>query len=132
MYLRSCGALIPLFAGLLSHAGVGQSEMGNTTMAWESRQRGGRYYTRSRRVNGKVVREYLGCGKLAEIMAEFDADMRADQEHRRHSWQVEREDFEELDEQVKELDQACTQAMRRSLEEAGAVRAVLDDSPRVN
>ena len=46
---------------------------------------------------------YTHFPELCEIMAEFDADMRADQEHRRHSWQVEREDFEELDEQVKEL-----------------------------
>ena len=88
-------------------------------MAWETRQRGGRYYTRSRRVNGKVVRECLGCGELAENAAEFDADMRADQEHRRHAWQVEGEGFEELDQQVGQLCQACTQAMRRALEEAG-------------
>ena len=37
-------------------------------MAWE---RG--YYYRVRRENGHVVREYVGCGRVAEIMAELDA-----------------------------------------------------------
>jgi len=38
----------------------------HTTMAWERRQRGGRYYTRTRRINGTRVREYVGTGPLAE------------------------------------------------------------------
>jgi hypothetical protein len=46
-------------------------------MAWERRTRGGQYYTKSRKVNGRVVREYLGCGPLAAFMAQSDADDRA-------------------------------------------------------
>ncbi len=46
-------------------------------MAWEKRQRGGLYYTRSRRVGGRVVREYLGMGALAEALAQQDAEARA-------------------------------------------------------
>jgi hypothetical protein len=38
-------------------------------MGWEKRERGGLYYTRSRRVDGRVVREYFGTGPLAEIVA---------------------------------------------------------------
>jgi hypothetical protein len=41
-------------------------------MSWETRSSGGRYYTRSIRRNGRVVREYLGTGELAEIFAEDD------------------------------------------------------------
>jgi hypothetical protein len=41
-------------------------------MGWN----GGKYYTRSRRVNGKVTREYLGKGELALMAAEADAALR--------------------------------------------------------
>ena len=41
-------------------------------MAWESRQRGRQYYTRSRRVGGRVKRTYIGTGPVAERAAAID------------------------------------------------------------
>lgn len=46
-------------------------------MAWETRARGNWYYTRSRRVDGRIVREYIGAGPLAETLAAQDTGMRA-------------------------------------------------------
>ena len=36
-------------------------------MSWESRKSGGRYFTTSRRISGRIVREYFGNGPLAEL-----------------------------------------------------------------
>ena len=41
-------------------------------MGWETRKGKGSYYTRSRRVDGRVVREYIGTGPAAEFVADLD------------------------------------------------------------
>jgi hypothetical protein len=63
---------------------------------WERRERGGLYYTRSRKVNGRVVREYVGGGVLGEIAARMDAEARQRREEEAAAWREERERLEEL------------------------------------
>jgi hypothetical protein len=72
-------------------------------MAWEKRERGGSYYTRSRKVNGRVVREYVGGGVLGEFAALMDAEVRLRREKEAAAWKEERERLEELAGLVDEL-----------------------------
>lgn len=46
-------------------------------MGWETR-RGKRYYYRTRRVRGRVVRQYFGCGPAAEEAARQDLEAAAE------------------------------------------------------
>ena len=72
-------------------------------MGWEKRQRGGLYYTRSRRVGGRVVREYLGTGPLAEALAQQDAEARARRRERTVAERRARKADDELEALVDEL-----------------------------
>ena len=49
-------------------------------MSWEQGPRGRKYYTRTRRLGGRCVREYLGGGLEAQAAAAADALRRAERQ----------------------------------------------------
>lgn len=84
-------------------------------MGWDK----GRYYTRSKRVSGKVVREYIGCGPRGEAAAREDA---ADREQRRTQHEAVRRARAEVrpfDTMMCELNALTDRLVRGVLTEAG-------------
>ena len=75
-------------------------------MGWEKRDRGGLYYTRTRKIGGRIVREYLGSGPLAELAALMDAHKRLRRQEEAKAWQEERKRMEALKAPVEELCEA--------------------------
>jgi hypothetical protein len=78
-------------------------------MGWER----GRYYTRSRKVNGRVVREYVGTGRIGELAAQIDAIDREQLDLARQAWRATRDELSGQDELLSELD-ALTEELARS------------------
>lgn len=97
-------------------------------MGWERRKGGsGQYYTRSKRVRGRVRREYIGCGPVAHLAAETDAlarEARAAQRElsaeRRRADQAQRDAmYAAILGPGETLDLVCRVTMRWELEAAG-------------
>lgn len=84
-------------------------------MGWDK----GRYYTRSRKVNGCVVREYCGSGEVAELAAQMDAANRTDRKAEREARRAEKAELDALDAGVKEPDYLADQLARAALLAAG-------------
>jgi hypothetical protein len=84
-------------------------------MAWDR----GRYYTRSRKVNGRVVREYIGTGRVAELAAEMDAIQHQQREAEQAARRERRAELEALDVPFDELNDLAELVARAALEAAG-------------
>ena len=77
-------------------------------MSWETRKKGTkRYYTRSRREDGRVVREYIGGGVLGRLAAQLDEIEHRKREEETAYWREERERLEQNAAFVDELEKAA-------------------------
>ena len=88
-------------------------------MAWETRKRGGSYYTRSRRQNGRVIREYIGCGRAARVIADADHALIAEREATLIQVRAAEEHFRSLEQPLDALDAICNALVRLDLKTAG-------------
>jgi len=88
-------------------------------MGWEARERGTRYCTRSRRVGDRVLKEYIGTGPIAELIALRDEAARQRREEEARAWKREREDLEVLDGMAGELCELAELLTRAALLAAG-------------
>lgn len=88
-------------------------------MAWETRERGGSYYTRSYREGGRVKREYVGTGEIAEILAHADETVRQNRERNAAEGRAEVERLEALAAPLAELCEAADALARAYLIASG-------------
>ena len=84
-------------------------------MGWEK----GRYYTRSKKVNGRVIREYVGGGQLGQLGAQLDALQREEQQQKARAWHQQTTEMAELAAQVEAIIQATDLAVHAALVAAG-------------
>jgi len=92
-------------ASLSSYRG-GAGRKASHNVAREKRARGGLYYTRSRRIGGRVVREYVRrarTGEVAELLAALAARDRAERESRAVAWRPQCEHFARTEATLGEL-----------------------------
>jgi len=88
-------------------------------VAWETRNGQGRYYTRSFRVNGRVVREYVGKGQAGELAALEDQREREQRRLAREARDEERRELSVMTEALEALAAETEARVRETLEEAG-------------
>lgn len=84
-------------------------------MGWDR----GRYYTRSRRENGCVIREYVGAGPVGKLAAKLDAIARQDRAFDRLCRQVEREELLGVPDELGRLNDLADVLTRAALLAAG-------------
>lgn len=84
-------------------------------MGWDR----GKYYSRSKKVNGRVVREYVGTGPEAELAARIDALARFRRVAARLAWYARRAELDALDSPLCDLDELAGLVAEAALYIAG-------------
>ena len=88
-------------------------------MSWEYRGKQGPYYTRTRKVNGRTVREYIGGGLPGRLAAAEDEARRAVQAERIQQANTTSEHIDALEASSKALDGLCRAAVETELYQRG-------------
>jgi hypothetical protein len=88
------------------------ASLGGSIVTWETRRGRGCYYTRTRREDGRRIREYIGIGQEARRAAEED-------EARRRQVEAERDAARALAEDVQTLSELADLLARAALLAAG-------------
>lgn len=84
-------------------------------MGWDKRG----YYYQARKVNGRVIREYIGAGVVGETIAAIDEMERDEREWQRFLEKKEREEYDEIEKQVEEVNSLADLLARAALQAAG-------------
>lgn len=85
-------------------------------MGWD---KDGRYYTRSRRENGRVVREYVGGGLVGQYASQLDAIERDKRLTQRECERIRRKETEVRDRELENLEELADLVVRAVLASAG-------------
>ena len=92
-------------------------------MSWETRPSSPhRYYTRSRREGGRIVREYVGRGPHAELAAEVDQITRTWTREERELARRQREEEAEFEASIADVDEVGELLARLALVATGHYR----------
>jgi hypothetical protein len=84
-------------------------------VGWER----GRYYTRSKKVNGRVIREYLGTGRVGQLASELDAAQRERRRLDAVALKCDMDRLAALDADMRALDKQADLVARAALLAAG-------------
>ena len=76
-------------------------------MAWERRKPGRRYFYRSRRVGGRVVKDFFGKGAIGQLAADLAEEARARRAEDAAALCAEQARLEALDRPPAALDRDC-------------------------
>lgn len=88
-------------------------------MGWETRNNRGRYYTRTKRKNGRYLREYIGTGPAAELAATLDEWRRAERRAQAEAQRADQAKWQAASGVLRQLDRLADTLVRATLLAAG-------------